>query len=104
MHRVQASLEAIVRPHDTGARFERQGAELLIYDCPVWRGVYCDALHALHPNVDVNVCHCDESLSGFVIVVKLRPNTMRAPWLVVFSVMIGLFSYAIYRMGTGRGR
>ena len=104
MHSVQASLDAFVRPHHTGARFERQAADLLIYDCPVWKSDYSHALHAQHPNVDVNVYHCDESLSGFVVVVQLRPNAMRTPWLIVFSVVIGLFSYAIYRMGTGRGR
>ena len=105
MQAVQQTLAAILRSSQTGARFSVESPDtLLIFDCSVWRSDYHYALHARHPNLDINVYHSDESLSGFVVVVRKRPRAPLAPWLTAFGLALALFAYTLYRAGTGPRR
>lgn len=105
MQAIQQTLAAILRSSQTGARFAVESPDtLLVYDCPVWRSDYQHTLHARHPNVDFNVYHSDESLSGFVVVVRRRARAPLAPWLTAFGLALALFAYTLYRAGTGPRR
>jgi hypothetical protein len=69
------------------------GGRLLLYDCGSWTDMHTEALRARYPEVELDVQACSQSLSGFVIMFRVRETPVMGQHLllVLIGFVVALF-------------
>lgn len=98
MDRVIPFVEDLCEFRQRGGRVQRPTADtVLILDIPSWPYHVQSALRERHPMVSVDVRSCQESLSGFCVVLCLERNVM-GPVLAtvtIFSAMSAVVAWCL---------
>ena len=74
---------------------------IVVYDCPVWSDFLSQRLRARFPCLEVDIEGSDESLSGFVVVVRRLGRGRSHTWAGVLGFVLSISLFVLYRLCTG---
>ena len=83
-----------------GRSVVRDEGTLILYDLPLWTDRFAAGLRARFPEVEVSVASHQHSLSGFIVIVHLKPGGRVGGWAAAFVLsVVGVAYSAFWWMG-----
>lgn len=73
------------------------GRTLVLYDCMHWSCNYAEKVQSAHPEVQISVHSCRQSLSGFSVTFRLDASSGRElTWCLVIGLVFACCCYVLY--------
>lgn len=91
MDKLQAWLHKTINSERYGGRTLRTDeATVVLYDCGTWTEAHSRMVKTRFPECDITITQCIASLSGFIVVFKLKRDRSLYTWITATAAMLVL--------------
>lgn len=91
MDKLQAWLHKTINSDRYGGRTLRTDeATVVLYDCGMWTEAHSRMIKTRFPECDITIAQCTASLSGFIVVFKLKRDGSLYRWITATAAMLVL--------------
>lgn len=91
LQRLQSWLHKVADTNRYGGRtVQSDGQTVVLYDCGTWTDSHGRMVRGRFPECDITVTQCQASLSGFIVVFRLRSDRSLYAWITATAVVFAL--------------
>ncbi len=91
MDALQLWLHRTINSERFGGRTVRSDDQtVVLYDCGTWTEEHSRMVRAKYPECDITITHCQASLSGFIVVFRLRRDRSLYAWITATGAVLVL--------------
>ena len=91
LQHLQSWLHKVADTNKYGGRtVQSDGQTVVLYDCGTWTDAHSRMVRGKYPECDITVTQCQASLSGFIVVFRLRRDKSLCAWITATAVVFAL--------------